>query len=518
MYNDNRGDLERRLRTKSGDFVLKQNAAGKSVVWQHFSLIFEKSADDSLTELQYYCSCNVCRRVYAYKAADGSSYGTKNLLEHARSCKPAGDKQMTMTQCLPKTEGISKADIALMKQKEAEYCVASYHSFRSVENVGLRNMLQTCVDFGAKYGKVDVKAFLSGRKAVSHEAESLALKTKNVLKNDRLKHQIEDSTVSLCIDLYTDDFRKKAYLDVHATWIDRDFIMEHAVLAVRHFGTEAHTGVNISSAVNAILREYNLSEDDTPVTTDHGSNIMAALRSNIRLDCLCHRLHTVLETAWRETKLADKEAADYETAVSDLCRYVKQATGIQEQLPVSLKHGGDTRPWTSMCRRAESVEKSYETLVSVLTTRGKLELVAKVNRELNAEILKITECVKEVFEALEKNNTPTLQLVVPSYYLLQLKLQPVQTESRISNLFRAKLRKYLDEKFWTSITALHWIACFLDPSFKSMQFIPQSTREDSKFKRELNVDLDGWLLDEMCRVEDTLTARTASCSDDKGLV
>lgn len=226
----------------------------------------------------------------------------------------------------------------------------------------------------------------------------------------------------------------------------------------------------------------------------------------------------MLETAWREIKLEDPEAAAYETAVSDLCRYAIQATGVQEQLPVSLKHGGDIRPWTSTCRRAESVEKSYETLVSVLTTRSKLELVAKVNRSLNAEILKITECVKEVFEALETNNTPTLQLVVPSYYLQQRKLQPGHTESGTSNLFRSKLQRYLDEKFWPSITALHWIACFLDPSFKSMQFIPHTKREDIKFKRELDADLDTWILDEMCKVEGTLTDRTASCSDDRGFV
>jgi len=68
--------------------------------------------------------------------------------------------------------------------------------------------------------------------------------------------------------------------------------------------------------------------------------------------------------ACKETKNADPEAAEYESAISELCCYVKQATGIQEQLLMALKHGGDTRPWTSMFRRAESVEKSYETLVT----------------------------------------------------------------------------------------------------------------------------------------------------------
>ena len=76
------------------------------------------------------------------------------------------------------------------------------------------------------------------------------------------------------MDLYTDDYRKRAYLDVHAFWTDRD-------LKLQHFGTSAHTGVNISSAVNVILGEYGLPEDDTPVTTDHGSNVVAALKNGI---------------------------------------------------------------------------------------------------------------------------------------------------------------------------------------------------------------------------------------------
>ena len=107
--------------------------------------------------------------------------------------------------------------------------------------------------------------------------------------------------------------------------------------------------------------------------------------------------------------------------------------------------------------------------------------------------------MKDVFEAMEKINTATLQLVAPSYYLLMRKLQPKPSESRTTSLFRAKLRKYLDEKYWTSINALHWIACFLDPSFKHLQFIPSRKRDDAKFKHALIEDLDAWVLDETSR-------------------
>jgi hypothetical protein len=283
--------------------------------------------------------------------------------------------------------------------------------------------------------------------------------------------------------------------------------MQHAALAVRHFGTNAHTSANIALAVNGILEEYGLPEDETPVTTDHGSNVVAALRNSVRLDCFCHRFHTVLETAWRETMNEDREAAAYETAVCDLCRFAKQSTGIQEQLPKSLKHGGDTRPWISMFRRADSIECSYETLVPILTAKDKLDLIANVNRSFNKDILNITKSIKDILESLEKNNEPTLNIVVPSYYLMVKKLQPTLRESHATKLFRSKLLHYLDQKLWTSVKALHWIACFMDPTFKSLQFLPTATSSDLKFKRDVTKDIDTWILSEMDTVAQRLTAQ-----------
>lgn len=346
------------------------------------------------------------------------------------------------------------------------------HSDRSVEHSGLQNLLQTCVNFGAKYGKFNIADVLHKRKAVAAETCRMSFVVKTRI-TEALAESKADNTISLCTDMYTDDYRKKSYIDVHASWINRNFELNHAALAVTHFGTVSHTADNIHDALMVILKDYDLSMTDIPATTDHGSNIVAALRNNIRVDCLCHRLHTVLDTAWRETKLQEPEAAEYESAISELCRYAKQASGFQEQLPTSLKHGGDTRPWVSMFRRADSVEKSFDVLVPKLTEKGRLELIAKVSRSFNREILAITNSVKDVFESLEKANEPTLHLVVPSYYLLQKSFKPVFRDSKPMKTFRSNLLKYLDEKYWTSVVAFHWIACFLDPTFKNLHFIPQ---------------------------------------------
>ena len=78
-----------------------------------------------------------------------------------------------------------------------------------------------------------------------------------------------------------------------------------------------------------------------------------------------------------------------------------------------------------MYRRAESVEASYEDLVTVLTAKNRLELIANVNRGLNKEMMELTKSIKTVFKSLEKIDEPTHKLVVPSSmsYLLVTKYQ-----------------------------------------------------------------------------------------------
>ena len=489
---------------QSEKYILRANMSGKADVWKKFSIVYEKlDSEENLKALDF-AACNKCKKVYQLKDSSGNPLGTKNLLEHLKRCTGgATQTQLKLQQCLTQSPQLTKVDLSNLKRKEVVYCVEGYNSFKSVEHDGFVSMMQTCVDLGAKYGKFDVGKTAVGRKAVSREVVNLASDVKKNLVAE-LKPAAEDGSVALCIDMYTDDYRKKSYLDVHASWVDRDFSLHHAALAVRHFGPDAHTGDNISTAVNGILAEYNLSEEDTPVTTDHGANIVAALRNNVRLDCFCHRLHTVLETAWRDTKNDEPEASRYETAVSDLCRFAKQSTGIQEQLPKSLKHGGDTRPWTSMYHRAESIEASYEALVTVLTAKNKLELIASVNRSLNHELMELTKSIKDVFESLEKVNEPTLSLVAPSYYLLAKKFRPVARDSAVMQTFRKHLTRYLDEKVWTSISALHWMASFLDPSFKNLTFVESVSAADTKFKRNLLIDLDQWILTEMKVVADNM--------------
>lgn len=89
-------EIERKLKGTANKFILKPNTLGKSAAWKHFSLIYAErenldqsqgeNADAEYDELKGYCACNKCRKVYVYKSADGTSHGTKNLIDHVKNC------------------------------------------------------------------------------------------------------------------------------------------------------------------------------------------------------------------------------------------------------------------------------------------------------------------------------------------------------------------------------------------------------------------------------------------------
>ena len=221
--------------------------------------------------------------------------------------------------------------------------------------------------------------------------------------------------------------------------------------------------------------------------------MVPGLRDFPRIDCICHRLHTVFTDAYKETQRQVPEVKKYEEAAATLCKYVKQATGIQETLPVSIKHGGTTRPWTSIYRSVHSIHESYTKLSEKLTERVKLPLLAAVDKELNEQIRDVTEVFNGVFENLQYNTRPTINLVIPSYYKLSAMATHEDQDSLEIATLKQNIHSLLDEKLYSSITQFHWIATIFYPGFKSLSFLPDSTPADRKFKRDLLKDLPGWI-------------------------
>ena len=249
------------LTGRTGKYTLKLATNLKAEIWKKFPMVYEVK-DGVETAVDFFCACCKCFQVYQYKDVNGKHFGTKNQIEHVKRCSGnLSQSQMTLQQCMPHKVQLSATDRSTIKKQQMLYCIDGYHSFKSVEHNGLLRLMQTCVEFGAKYGKFDITDAVVGRRMVSREAISTARVVKASL-TERLKDPVQDGTMSLCIDMYTDDFRKQSYLDIHCNWVERDFSCHHAALAVRHFGHAAHTAQNIHIAVSDILSEYGIPDED----------------------------------------------------------------------------------------------------------------------------------------------------------------------------------------------------------------------------------------------------------------
>ena len=201
------------------------------------------------------------------------------------------------------------------------------------------------------------------------------------------------------------------------------FKIKHQCLALRHFGTKRHTAENISTTVQNILNEYNIDPSKLLATTDRGANVVAAfcigdLDASARLDCMAHRLHICFSSTWSQACSSLPELQDYENNASALATYCNQASGVQEQLPVSIKKGSTTRRWEGLIDRAHSINESNDSLMHILSGphRDRALLVASINRRLNAALLKFTISFRKLFEVLQFNSKPTINFAVLVYY------------------------------------------------------------------------------------------------------
>jgi hypothetical protein len=86
------------------------------------------------------------------------------------------------------------------------------HSFKSVEHTGLTNLAQTCIDIGARWGKIDIRDIWYGRRTIGDECYNKFISQKNKIKNE-IKIYAKDRTLSATADLWRDDIIARYYLD-----------------------------------------------------------------------------------------------------------------------------------------------------------------------------------------------------------------------------------------------------------------------------------------------------------------
>ena len=285
---------------------------------------------------------------------------------------------------------------------------------------------------------------------------------------------------AICTDLWTDDHKKRSYLDFTGFWLN-NWELQHTMLRCKVFEFERKTSANIQAEIQTIMTQFDIASGDTPITTDAGANIVAALREESRYQCMAHRLSTVLSDAWKKSIANDKCLEAFDNAIKDVSGFIHRSDISSDDLPATLKSYSATRPWRSFYDVHHSFFVSYEKLRGILEHRGMSHRLIAVSPNLLQEILNFYEPFNKIFDHLEMSTVPTIQNVIPTYYLIRNTLSQCE-ESAFSciQLLRQYVQEGLDNKYWSSTTMIHQVTTLLYPTFRQLSFI-----HDTSFRREV---------------------------------
>ena len=111
---------------------------------------------------------------------------------------------------------------------------------------------------------------------------------------------------------------------------------------------------------------------------------------------------------------------------------MNQASGVQSNLPTTVKHGRETRPWRSLSGMFTSISQSRDALFRELKIRQKehlIILIARIDVELLNEVVTFVSVFPTLFDVLEYANVATLQNALPVFYTLYERWQLQASDS-----------------------------------------------------------------------------------------
>jgi hypothetical protein len=476
---------------KRGQCVLIDNSTSSSGIWKDLKLIAQ-NIDDKQVILQGWCACQHCHQLFRTHSdpdekGKRKNYGLSSQQRHVASCtrrQSCSSGQPSVANFVMVKKGLSSAQANKLKVAELKYVVGGMHSFLSIEQEGLLNLAQTCIGIGSEVGNVQVNSIWYGRKTVQttaiEEYNKFTVKLKEMLASSIIARE-----VATCTDLWTDDHKKRSYLDVTAFWLDEGWNLKHTMLRCKLFEAERKTAENIKQEIHSIMTQFDLPIGDTPITTDAGANIVAALGNETRYQCMAHRLSTVLGDAWSRAIKGDKSLCALDNAVRDVSSLIHRSDAKFDDLPLSLKSSSATRPWRSFYEVHNSFYTSYDQLREILERRNMEHRLVPVSPMLLKNVVEFFKPFNAIFDHLEMARIPTIQNVIPSYYLLVNMLsQEAENKHPAILLLERGVLDGLEKKYWPSTTVMHQLATVLDPTFRNLAFI-----EDDSFRRQVIRDV-----------------------------
>ncbi|KAL7403703.1 hypothetical protein ABVT39_003909 [Epinephelus coioides] len=260
--------------------------------------------------------------------------------------------------------------------------------FDIVTGKGFAQVAQRLITIGSQYGAVDIDAILPHQQIVCDRAKLLAATDKEKL-SEHIQKVMEDSGIAVTIDMWTDEFNKRAYTVLTCHYINEKWHLESRILATVEFDCLLKkTGENIHDQITTVLMNYGISPDKVVFVSDQGPNIKSALRSYHWIPCTAHMLNT--KTG----------------AVASLAHTVIQECEVC---------------WNSKVNMLESVLKHYGEIRQLLDEKDQLHRMEGIYQD---QLVHLIEFLTLFITGLEGEKYPTIHTVLLWFHKLKKHCQP----------------------------------------------------------------------------------------------
>lgn len=397
-----------------------------------------------------------------------------------------------------------------------EFCAKDIRPMEIVSGKGFMRLVQHIMSIGATYGNIDISTILPHPTTVS----------RNVAKVKKEIHQkifpiiekaMEKGECSATTDMWTEDYKKKAFITLTVHFFDDKFTLQKNVLFTSFFKFKSKTGKNVKKEILRRFTELGYKKKllvKMRFVTDQGSNVVKALKHPyLRDDCRAHLLNTVL----RNTFESDNVPLIFlKTLITckNIVRHLKQS-GKSSELPHAVQQQCETR-WNTRLKILNSITKQHPEIRALLTDKQNERW--KIDIDLIEDIIVFLTPFEEATKALEGDLNPTANKVLLYWVEISEHLDQSKFTNRAMKLIVEVARKYFISKF--KITMDTKIACFLDPRYRFLKMLPDNERDEvyTEVKRVMTDLSISQLNDDSCEPPPSKKSRFSVFEADLGVL
>jgi len=488
-----------------------------------------------------FVACKACKKVYSFKAADG----TQTLRKHSCGAGPSGPIAKTAhpqqkgpgfdwaaagfakSAAVKRVTTVPESTITNLNRKTVLAAAIDFRPLSFAQCSGFQMLAQELVDIGAKHGSVDVSTLFNDPTAYSRRIlPNLAAETRAKLINS-LSAQFGSmpkclSPAAFVGDHWTDKYRQIEFTSIAVSFVDENFNLQSYDLCVREYESATKHAPCIRDDLIRKLKTYltdptvlDKVEGKFVFVSDSDPKLVAALREDFdRQSCAVHDLSLAVKAALKavETNSVGLMIEDCKVLV----RHVKK-TGMNRKLSKTLKQDVSTR-FNSVYTMLQSIDDVFDEVTSALTESDNITYLANIKRKTLKSVCKELKRFDEATLKLAVEKEETLHLVVPILHELKSKMVKQAAKYGVTNPEMSKLcnelAKTVGEKCTAKLTWYQFAAAFLNPEYRSHEGMVQMEAEVDRVRLDLKNMVEGLSTGHNANEPAAKKIRTVLCDSD----